>query len=147
MPISHAFCFKWFTLSNQSFISWETIVLDYPIRFLPPSNQYIQKESKKQPFFNIFFNEKKAYIPCILLQMVYPLKSKFHFMGDHCPRLSHKVFTTLQSIHTKKESKNSHFFDIYFIKKSLYPVHFASNGLPSQIKVSFHGRPLSSTIP
>ena len=39
----------------------------------------------------------------------YPLKSKFHFMGDHCPRLSHKVFTTLQSIHTKKESKNSHF--------------------------------------
>ena len=44
-----------------------------------------------------------------LLLMVYPLKSKFHFMGDHCPRLSHKVFTTLQSIHTKKESKTDIF--------------------------------------
>ena len=51
MPISRAFCFKWFTLSNQSFISWETIVLDYPIRFLPPSNQYIQKKKAKTAIF------------------------------------------------------------------------------------------------
>ena len=107
---------------------------------------HTKKESKNR-YFSIYTLLKKAYIPCILLQMVYPLKSKFHFMGDHCPRLSHKVFTTLQSIHSKKRKQKQPFFDIFFIKKSLYPVHFASNGLPSQIKVSFHGRPLSSTIP
>ena len=109
------------------------------------------KKESKNSHFSIYSLLKKAYIPYILLQMVYPLKSKFHFMGDHCPRLSHKVFTTLQSIHTKKESKNSHFLKKYILyhgrKKAYIPVHFASNGLPSQIKVSFHGRPLSLTIP